>query len=1115
MKMIRSLDKGNRNLTMVLCVNQITLSLVSTRGFAVSLSQGILSDIQDLVNVHTTLEMDPEAEDPENNGHIVTWLGSDSSQELYMSDSCNEDIVSDADPCSDTRLTHTPNTDAELSESPPSQELESLCRQKSLPEISGSQENVLNQEINSQKVCKSKRCTTESPQINTSHSYAGQVSRTQSASPASSSSSFGCGDMTLALILTPEPQGDTRSQSSGNRKVESSEEGGSSEAPPAPVFFGISAEGAEQAERCNSESDTDLCRPDRRRAKHTRLSHVESQSEKHVKETKSKCKRIARLLTDAPNPQNKGALLFKRRRQRVEKYTLVSYGTGVNELDNEGQIEEETEEASSIGFNFEATSDSEPEENVFYWREEHFDLNWENLREMEALPETKGKGVAMFAQRRQRMDELAVEQEELRRKSLLVEAITEPEQTQIQNIYDIEKSYAQSSHQANQKHMDIGLNQNLQYQENTQQMNHLSPIPRPLVPNRTAKPFLGFQDSTPAPMSPDVIAPVAKRHDLKFKVPVPINTNPKVWSPSGDIIASRDERISVPAIKTGILPESKRRGSNKQSSMSDQASDHYLQSKVERRSYIESEEDFFSLGAEACNFMQPRSVKLKNPPPVAPKPSINPNCPPWLRRSPSHDLINPPRSPVSPSMLVPMGSHTQHYSEQQDCSQAQQMANPWAPGKTLAQLQILTNTWTPVNTSQSPVSIKARSPTHSSSHTPSFSGKKSSSVANSVLSCPTQVTNSLKAASAYPRGRASDRSGNSASDGPTLMGKGAELFAKRQSRMQKFVVDGEKVQAKKTRSPSPTPSLPNSWRYSSNIRAPPPLSYNPLLAPFYPPSAAKQPVSTSPKIQAKTKGKPKAPPKHLNTLDVMKHQPYQLDSSLFRYEAVTEVKSPSPKTSPAPISKFKPTSKRSSAPSHSSYNTFDHTNQSKSKATAKSTGAGLGRSYSLSLPRRFNSVPSQKCQSPVGTPEFQPMSVSAQRQTSWQEKTFKPPSPWVAASKSPIGSVDEAFAFQSFPSSVAANVKAAGQRRSLPEPPAEWKCRVSLDAPDVSKGLYHPVPAFRALSLSRTLSAEKPVFYGPPFRPAQPLRSGGRAFIGYMGQRPTNYSPLLSTAQRS
>lgn len=169
---------------------------------------------------------------------------------------------------------------------------------------------------------------------------------------------------------------------------------------------------------------------------------------------------------------------------------------------------------------------------------------------------------------------------------------------------------------------------------------------------------------------------------------------------------------------------------------------------------------------------------------------------------------------------------------------------------------------------------------------------------------------------------------------------------------------------------------------------------------------------------------------------------------------------------------------------------------------------GFGRSRSLSLPKRLNSVPSPGLRSPVSTPGIQPI----QRKPSFQEKVCKPPTPWEAASRSPIGSVDEAFLC--LPSSVSTDVKAAEHRGSLPEPPEEWKRRVSLDPAPVSKSHYHhETPAFHALTKSRTFSPEKPAFYGPSFRPAQPLR----ASIGHMAQSssPTKYSPVYSEVQRS
>uniref|UniRef100_A0A8C5ENE0 Synaptopodin-2-like n=1 Tax=Gouania willdenowi TaxID=441366 RepID=A0A8C5ENE0_GOUWI len=1021
--------------------------------------------------------MDPMAEDLENNDTLPTWSGSEGSQDLDVSESYTEyDVIESP----------------EVIDSDP----ETTDQQDSVDErlkYFESNEGVSYQEEDDSYLSDSRVSTTDTPLIETSQTSQSSHPECPESVPnvdhgskthskSSSSSLEYTADMTLALTLTAEaPQGACNRQDlgTGNRRAESSEEGGSSEVPPASVFFGASNECAEQAETWYLESDTDLYRPDKHRTRYTRRSHNDSQSEKQVKETKSKCKRIARLLTEAPNPLNKGAILFKKRQQRVKKYTLVSYGTGDDTFDDEEKIEEETEQVRSSGYTFVSTSDSEVEEQYSLYHQQHsLSLNWERLQEMDSLPNAKGKGVLMFSQRRKRIDELQSEHEDMRRQGLACEA----ECTEGEDIYDINERYVCADKTNN---MDAKLL--LEYKGSIQEMNHASDISKGLVPNRTAKPFMGFQDSRAAPYMSGTISTVTKKPGAKLKVPVPIITNPQVWSPTGDIIASRDERISVPAIRTGILPESKRKPTNKQTKQIN----INQQNKGDRCSYIEPEEDCFSLGAEACNFMQPRTVKLKNPPPVAPKPTINPACPPWMRRSPSCEQYIPPRSPVSQPTHSPVGPHSQ----------------------------------------------------------PSPARNWSESAPNSIVSCPPgsgTVHPSSKVAAVVSKR------------------KGAQLFAKRQSRMQKFVIDGESAQASKTRSPSPTSSLPNSWRYSPNVRAPPPLSYNPLLGPFYPPRAGKQPLSTSPKIKPKPKEIPTPAPKQLNTLDIMKHQPYHLNSSLFKYSETPEAKSPSPK--PSPRLKFESEASAKAAGPVSPQNVLapnmrlaqtlaadkpigakldathaasDLRNKqptfSDSIASAFSPASLIARgvrqmaprpkfsakkpvvtnkqkklSRSLSLPRRLNSMPSPRPQRPVMTP--------TQRQTSCQEKAFKPLTPWEAASRSPLGSVDEAFMFQSLTSSVASNVKAAGLLMSLPQPPDEWKRRVSLDPASVSRGQHHhTAPAFQQQSMSRVLPPKKPAFCGPPFRPAQPLKSISRTSIRFMTPDPrsSKYLPAYGACSRS
>ncbi|KAM8836679.1 synaptopodin 2-like protein isoform 2-T2 [Spinachia spinachia] len=119
---------------------------------------------------------------------------------------------------------------------------------------------------------------------------------------------------------------------------------------------------------------------------------------------------------------------------------------------------------------------------------------------------------------------------------------------------------------------------------------------------------------------------------------------------------------------------------------------------------------------------------------------------------------------------------------------------------------------------------------------------------------------------------------------PQLEGKGGELFARRQNRMDRYIVERSPsvaavpYTAARPRESSPTPSLPSTWKYSSSIRAPPPISYNPLLSPSCPLKVQKKPVATK-AAPAGSKGQRKG----LKSVDIMSHQPYQLNSSLFSY----------------------------------------------------------------------------------------------------------------------------------------------------------------------------------------------------------------------------------------
>ncbi|KAJ8336175.1 hypothetical protein SKAU_G00395180 [Synaphobranchus kaupii] len=840
---------------------------------------------------------------------------------------------------------------------------------------------------------------------------------------------------------------------------------------PVCVSFGSSLEAAESPEERDSESERDLGRPSKHRARHARLRRSESQSEKQVKEAKSKCKRIALLLTAAPNPNNKGVLMFKRRRQRAKKYTLVSYGTGETEPEDEEEDDEEGEDDQVVELTLLATSESELSEDLLANTQGRGNIlghDWDitllevekklNAQgEMERLPGTKGKGALMFAQRRQRIDEIAAEHEEMRRKGIPVEGVpAEAENVAVAKSPQVEEqSYMQTTvTQANQAFLDVNMQQlqHQQYQDQQQQqylqtqqypqaMNgtaHLqaNELARSLVPNRTAKPFSGVQNRVPLPFSPsrNVSSPVSLGYTEKFRVvppPVPVNTRPQVWSPGGEQIASRDERISVPAIKAGILQDTRKRGTAR-STLPSKVSQ--LSMRGEKRAGFESgpEEDYLSLGAEACNFMQIPTVRSKDPPPVAPKPTINPASPPWATTQAPLPLSHSQGPTLAPGLAI---MPTQSQSPQQHAAvspwippQAQPQSpmntwapphpqppmNTWSPAQPQAHSQAPMNAWTP-QPQKAPVSTAPPTQTHAPPHQPMKSWNQPRGTARSMVSRPMN-SSYLHATKTLSTVVVGDDSSAEGLERPAMRGRGAELFARRQARMEKFVVDAETVQANK----------------------PPP---------------------TSPKPKSKSKAKTPPPPKHLNAVDVMRHQPYQLDPSLFTYE-------------------------------------------------------GLGRSCSLSLPRRLPSMTSRSDYgSPVTTPVFQPSYGPLERQASWMERAYKPPSPWEAASRNPLGLVDEAFAQRNIQQSIASNVKSAAQRKSLPDPPAEWKARVSYEGPRWGDARPEAPPAFTSPTKS------VPAHYGPPFRQYQPQRSVTETSTGYAGdyRRPISqpgYRPMYSAAWR-
>uniref|UniRef100_A0A8C9KUQ9 Synaptopodin 2-like protein n=1 Tax=Serinus canaria TaxID=9135 RepID=A0A8C9KUQ9_SERCA len=572
--------------------------------------------------------------------------------------------------------------------------------------------------------------------------------------------------------------------------------------------------------------DEDLTTTYTEKAKQAKLHRHESIQEKNVKEAKTKCRTIASLLTDAPNPHSKGVLMFKKRRQRAKKYTLVSFGS----VDEDRSYEEEDGvfPTSESEFDEEGFSDARSLTNHSDWDNAYLDIeksksdSEQKEEKQKGLSEASGKGARLFEQQRERAGKYTVEKTPVQKSPALAPA-AQPNQGTVNgdiptffppppSTPDPFSASSTSMFNRSARPFTPGFS--------GQRPATSSVIFRPPAPKKPTE-SLGGQSTVVPPFSPLVPGtpanapvptqrgPVSSSTSLYIPAPgrptSPLESQPKGGGsasevkpsantartsttsiflstpskPGGDVaspLTSREQRIAVPAPRTGILQEARRRG-NKKPMFSKIEEKKKNSPNPELLSLVQNldekpkgdhpaagfesgpEEDFLSLGAEACNFMQSSGRKFKTPPPVAPKP-------------------------------------------QQDAGLV-----------------------------------------------------------------------------------------NGAQDMPQLKGKGAELFAKRQSRMDKFVVETTPKPDYKARTPSPSPSLPSCWKYSPNIRAPPPIAYNPMHSPFYPLAASKSQAS---KAESKVK---KAPGQKsgIKVIDLMRHQPYQLKSAMFCFG---DPPSPSTQTTP-------------------------------------------------------------------------------------------------------------------------------------------------------------------------------------------------------------------------
>ncbi|KFP93529.1 Synaptopodin 2-like [Haliaeetus albicilla] len=585
--------------------------------------------------------------------------------------------------------------------------------------------------------------------------------------------------------------------------------------------------------------DDDLTTTYVEKAKQAKLHRHESIQEKNVKEAKTKCRTIASLLTDAPNPHSKGVLMFKKRRQRAKKYTLVSFGS----VDEDRSYEEEDGvlPTSESEFEEEGFSDARSLTNHSDWDtcldiEKSKSHSEEKETKQKGLSEASGKGARLFEQQRERAGKYTVARVPVL-KSPQFTPVAQPQQVTTNGGMPVPQK-------AERMPLTIHL-------EGLPSPTFVSPPP--VTPdsfsassksmfNRSARPFTPGSSGQRAAATSVIFTPSAPKKPSEslsgqstvvppFSPSAPgTPTNAQVPTHRGPISSTTSLYIpargrptpplqSEPSV--GGAPETKLSANTARTS----TTSIFLStpSKPEGEAFAASQPGPLTSREQRIATPAPRTGILQEARRRGNKKPMFSKIEEKQKNSPNPELL----SLVQNLDEKPKGDH------------------PGAGFESGPEEDFLSLGAEACNFMQS-------------------SGRK--------FKTPPPVA---------PKPQQQDVGlVNGAQDMPQLKGKGAELFAKCQSRMDKFVVETTAKPESKPRPPSPSPSLPSSWKYSPNIRAPPPIAYNPMLSPFYPLAASKSQAS---KAESKVK---KAPGQKsgIKVIDLMRHQPYQLKSAMFCFE---------------------------------------------------------------------------------------------------------------------------------------------------------------------------------------------------------------------------------------
>ncbi|KAM9837557.1 synaptopodin 2-like protein [Aulostomus maculatus] len=729
------------------------------------------------------------------------------------------------------------------------------------------------------------------------------------------------------------------------------------------------------------------------KARQAKLQRGESLVEKQVKEARTKCRSIASLLTDAPNPNSKGVLMFKKRRQRAKKYTLTCFGKA--EGDRGGETEGETEEEGGSSI----LSGSEVDEEGF---SASFDPTWDSGyldlldRRSSACPSTtpttpttptanhspgfgisayQNQGLVTPVNQSQGLEVSGIEgsrldsstnKQPITSQPAPKPAYMSPPAVALTNGGPVAVSRAsvvlsppsQTPSPSQNGHSNLNLNPS----PVTDSDYHLdtNPTPNPSVLNRTARPFTPGPTPSRASVTSVMFRPPQPKPSPINLVTKPVAAVSMVTITPTHYPSGPDARRAVSSTSLYIPPRNN--NSNSPPSVNSPPSSVLSPSCMSSAPFSQTPSNPPPFSTHSLVHASPSvpflpSVAQGTPvypspaepfSPPAPQPFHSPPAPTYpppsagisgLHTTPAHPPTqvhvsshakpapppHPPTQPPPPSSSHPCINMTAEVTPSSNAVIATASPPQAFPSDSLetreqrisvpaARTGILNDARSRSNkkpmfcsvqnrdVSPNPALLSmvqnmddhfVRTPGAESGAVPSSEAGHESGPEEDWLRLGAEACNFMQAQRGTRPPPVAPKP--QTPQVPQLAGKGGQLFAKRQNRMDRYVVERSPSVAAApyapahTREPSPTPSLPATWKYSSNIRAPPPINYNPLLSPSCPLKAQKKAdvTKTGP-------AKPKGQKGGIKPVDIMGHQPYQLNTSLFSYGGGVPQATPTP-----------------------------------------------------------------------------------------------------------------------------------------------------------------------------------------------------------------------------